>query len=82
MSNGAMISFAPLVFKSDHFVGLELIDNLGCHRGALDQGRARPYLFAIGMKHNVRKSHFIAGLSGDFLYGDRVSRTDPELLSP
>jgi hypothetical protein len=59
VADGAVIAFAPFVFKRDHLFVFALLDDFGGNFGTGNEWVAVRHLFAVGMKeHFAERSRF------------------------
>ena len=78
---GAPIALAPLLLEHDDLVGPALLDQLGGHAGALDQGRAERRLIAVANHQDLVENQATAGLAVEFLDREQLFLGDPILLA-
>ncbi len=79
MSNGAVITFAPLVFERDHFFIFALLDHFGRNFCAGNQWIAMRQIFSVGIHQYIAERRRLASIDIEKIDIDRVALRDPIL---
>lgn len=79
MTDGAVITLAPLVFKGDDLLVLALFDNFSGHLCSRNERIPMSYIFSVGKQKYVAKGGSLARFDIEQIDIDRVALCDAKL---